>query len=1796
MKPNPIPVIAMLLLLCLSSLAQDDSRYRLLLKNGAFIPEKNITTAKLEKFNGNANRSNGKTFAIIQFEQIPTESERQALNQNGVELLDYIPNNAYTVIVSGSLNTAFLQQIKARAFVELTAEQKMEPTLATGNYPPSAIKVEGTIDVRISFPRVFSFEEVSAELKNRNFDIISTEFKNYHIIGLRIFVQRLKELAMLPVVEYVEPASQKDQPLNFNINANSKTNILGSSLPGGRNLKGNGVVVGVGDESDPLRHVDMSGRIINHAAIAGGFHGMYVEGIVGGAGIIDERFAGVAPKATIIAQGNSGILANSPAYVQDYGMVITNNSYGGVNDCTSYGTYTLYSGILDQQAFDMPQLQHVFAAGNSGNRTCSPFPFSLHTILSDYQSAKNVITVGNTTLLGLIATSSSKGPVSDGRIKPEITAQGFNVTSTYPGNTYTTFSGTSSSAPAVAGGLALLNQRYRQLHSGSIPKNGLMKALLCNGATDMGNSGPDYSYGFGWMNLLRSVKMLEYNNYINDSVNNAVTKTHSITIPVNTAQLKVMLYWNDPASAMLSTQSLVNDLDLEVVNPSSLITLPFILDTIPANTNKAATNGVDHINNIEQVVIVDPSPGVYTVRVKGTSITQNPRQEYFLVYDTIPVSTTLTFPTGGEHLIQGETIYINWDCYGDTVNTFNIEFSTDNGSNWTSINANVAANLRILSWTVPNVTTDKARVRIKRNSTSMVSTSEVFTIIGIPTVTLSSTQCEGYISIDWTAVSGSTDYEIMMLKGDEMVSRGTTIANTYAISGLSKDTIYWVSVRARLNGNPGRRATAISRQPNSGTCLGTISDKDIKLDTILSPASSGRKFTSSALSANVPITIRIKNLDDAATTGNITVSYSVNGGTPVTEIISNPNIAGGVTYNHTFAVTVNMSAIGIYALKVIVSQVGDPVIENNSLTKIFKQLDNPAITLTTPFLDNIETASLQSFTTSQIGLQGLDRYDFVNTTAFGRIRTFVSTGISYSGSKAFTLDADRYTPGGNTDSLTGTFNIATYNAATDDIRLDFRYKNHGQVDDAANKVWARGNDQQNWIQVYDLYANQNQADEPYKLTPSIEVSDALIAAGQNFSSSFQVRWGQWGEILTADYNGGAGYSFDDIRLYKAINDIQLIRIDSPLVSSCGLGTNVPVKVTVRNSANTTVSNIPIVLKVDGTIIATETISSIAGNASISYTFNPATANLSSMGSHTVEVWVDLPSDNYHNNDSAVVTITNSPIITVTASSPYLQNFETNNGSWFSNGMQSSWQYGTPSSIKIKKAASGIKVWKTRLNGNHNNFERSYLYSPCFNVSALSKPMLSLSIALDLEDCGSTLCDGAYVEYSSDGKTWNRLGTNGQGTNWYNKNYAGNRLWSIENYTRWHVATFRLPAGLNDVHLRFVLSTDPAVNGEGVAIDDVHIYDSAYSIYDGPTMSTPITQNITAGTNWVDFISAGKIIASVQPSGQVMGNTDVQAYINTTAVRNNNGQYYLNRNITIKPANEKLADSVRARIYFLDSESDSLINAIGCVGCTKPASAYELGVSKYSDSLNQFENGILTDDTLGSWKFIPSSLVTKVPYLNGYYAEFKTKGFSEFWLNNGGPGNVHSLRLEFLDFTVQKSGDDVLINWATVSENNIIRYEIEVAKGETEYQSGHYIKIAEVTGAGNTNTVRQYSYTDNETNKSGMRYYRLKVIYADGGFTYSEIRSVAFNNGNSISVYPNPSEGVFNLIYQFASGQDVSVQVHDASGKLIQTQSFIASGFPEKQVFDFSKRIYAKGLYLLSLTTDDKRQVFKLIKL
>ncbi len=98
------------------------------------------------------------------------------------------------------------------------------------------------------------------------------------------------------------------------------------------------------------------------------------------------------------------------------------------------------------------------------------------------------------------------------------------------------------------------------------------------------------------------------------------------------------------------------------------------------------------------------------------------------------------------------------------------------------------------------------------------------------------------------------------------------------------------------------------------------------------------------------------------------------------------------------------------------------------------------------------------------------------------------------------------------------------------------------------------------------------------------------------------------------------------------------------------------------------------------------------------------------------------------------------------------------------GVNSSWQWGKPNAPLINKAANGTNAWVTNLTGDYNNNELSYLYSPCFDLSGLTTPVLSFSHIFQTEDdCD---CDLHWVDYSIDGISWTRLGNVGTGINWY----------------------------------------------------------------------------------------------------------------------------------------------------------------------------------------------------------------------------------------------------------------------------------------------------------------------------------------------------------------------------------------------------------------------------------------------
>jgi hypothetical protein len=415
---------------------------------------------------------------------------------------------------------------------------------------------------------------------------------------------------------------------------------------------------------------------------------------------------------------------------------------------------------------------------------------------------------------------------------------------------------------------------------------------------------------------------------------------------------------------------------------------------------------------------------------------------------------------------------------------------------------------------------------------------------------------------------------------------------------------------------------------------------------------------------------------------------------------------------------------------------------------------------------------------------------------------------------------------------------------------------------------------------------------------------------------------------------------------------------------------------------------------------------------------------------------------------------------------------------------------------------------------------------------------------------------------------------GSGTNWYD--YAAKQAWQLSD-TKWHVSSYDIPSHAAKLRFRIVMNSDPGVTYEGIGIDDVHVFDKA-SIYSGPDISSGLSQPVS-GNNWVNFDMGGHRIVSINPNGQDMGNTRVNVFINTGAIRDTNNRYYLDRNIVIQPANPPSAN-VTVRYYFLDSEANKLINASGCATCTTIPDAYQATVMQYSSPVPSEENGTLNDDTSGTFHFLlPHQDVSIIPYDNGYYAEYNVSGFSEFWIDSGGPAKNQSLAL--LSFSVTKSGNSALLKWSTTYEASTSRYIVEKSS-----DSIHFSGIDSVKATGNNNTVNLYQSIDRILWK-GVNYYRLRMEGLDGQFKYSSVRSINNLDGNLvINLYPNPTS--HGSIYINTSINCRSIRVYDISGRLIKAAT--TSGF----LHTLYLGNLARGVYLVSVETDTGKKVEKIL--
>ncbi len=96
-----------------------------------------------------------------------------------------------------------------------------------------------------------------------------------------------------------------------------------------------------------------------------------------------------------------------------------------------------------------------------------------------------------------------------------------------------------------------------------------------------------------------------------------------------------------------------------------------------------------------------------------------------------------------------------------------------------------------------------------------------------------------------------------------------------------------------------------------------------------------------------------------------------------------------------------------------------------------------------------------------------------------------------------------------------------------------------------------------------------------------------------------------------------------------------------------------------------------------------------------------------------------------------------------------------------------------------------------------------------------------------------------------------------------------------------------------------------------------------------------------------------------------------------------------------------------------------------------------------------------------------------------------------------------LPVELVDFKAAALKDRVLLNWRTQTESNFDQYVVEHSMDNTDF-----VPIGNVIAAGTSFGTLNYEYVHNNP-RTGINYYRLKLLELDGSFTYSNVSPAVF---------------------------------------------------------------------------------------
>lgn len=315
---------------------------------------------------------------------------------------------------------------------------------------------------------------------------------------------------------------------SMGVDAVQAAGIDGDRGDGFENWTGEDVTVAVLDTGIDGEHADFpDGKFVHFLEVAtgetdprdGGSHGTHVASIATGVGGGEEAYKGVAPGASLIGlkiTDPDGQQSSESLAIEAYDWIVEHKDEYGIDVATiSFGFGTATDGTTALEiAIDEVWEKGVVATKSTGNggpdRRTITVPAAARGImaigakLDPMGSEGGLAPVDNalTSENGFkLAGFSSRGPTTDGRVKPDLTAPGVSVMAAEAGSGdgYVAFSGTSMAAPFTAGTSALLLDANPELSPDEV------REILKSTTEDWGLEGPDVDHGWGRIQVAQAV-------------------------------------------------------------------------------------------------------------------------------------------------------------------------------------------------------------------------------------------------------------------------------------------------------------------------------------------------------------------------------------------------------------------------------------------------------------------------------------------------------------------------------------------------------------------------------------------------------------------------------------------------------------------------------------------------------------------------------------------------------------------------------------------------------------------------------------------------------------------------------------------------------------------------------------------------------------------------------------------------------------------------------------------------------------------------------------------------------------------------------------------------------------------------------------------------------------------------------------------------------------------------------------------------------------------------------------------